>query len=58
MNFRVMRVNHNHADRESWVELMGAKDGEKIEDVDIFKVGIMANIVMNSHVGIPSWTAN
>ncbi|KAF9358364.1 hypothetical protein BGX34_008958 [Mortierella sp. NVP85] len=36
-NFRVMRVNHNHANRESWVELMGAKDGEKIEDVDIFK---------------------
>ncbi|KAG0242997.1 hypothetical protein BGX31_011400 [Mortierella sp. GBA43] len=36
-NFRVMRANRNHPDPESWVELMGAKDGEKIEDVDIFK---------------------
>ncbi|KAF9574266.1 hypothetical protein EC968_007035 [Mortierella alpina] len=36
-NFRVMRANRNDPDRESWVELMEAKDGEKIEDVDIFK---------------------
>ncbi|KAI8597183.1 prolyl oligopeptidase family-domain-containing protein, partial [Dissophora ornata] len=36
-NFRVMRANRNSPGRESWVELMEAKDGEKIEDVDIFK---------------------
>ncbi|KAG0201547.1 hypothetical protein BGX28_005665 [Mortierella sp. GBA30] len=36
-NFRVMRTNRNNPNRESWVELMEAKDGEKIEDVDIFK---------------------
>ncbi|KAF9899670.1 hypothetical protein BX616_002898, partial [Lobosporangium transversale] len=36
-NFRVMRANQNNPGRESWVELMEAKDGEKIEDVDIFK---------------------
>ncbi|KAF9149352.1 hypothetical protein BG015_008864 [Linnemannia schmuckeri] len=36
-NFRVMRVNRNNPNRDSWVELMEAKDGEKIEDVDIFK---------------------
>ncbi|KAF8977872.1 hypothetical protein BGZ46_007057 [Entomortierella lignicola] len=35
-NFRVMRASRN-ASRDSWVELMEAKDGEKIEDVDIFK---------------------
>lgn len=33
-----MRVNRNNPSRDSWVELMEAKDGEKIEDVDIFKV--------------------
>ncbi|KAF9942190.1 hypothetical protein BGZ65_008276 [Modicella reniformis] len=31
-NFRVMRANRSHSGRESWVELMGAKDSEKIED--------------------------
>ncbi|KAF9350365.1 hypothetical protein BGX26_011460, partial [Mortierella sp. AD094] len=36
-NFRVMRATHSNPSRESWVELMEAKDGEKIEDVDIFK---------------------
>ncbi|KAG0310454.1 hypothetical protein BGZ99_000376, partial [Dissophora globulifera] len=36
-NFRVMRANQDSPGRESWVELMEAKDGEKIEDVDIFK---------------------
>lgn len=36
-NFRVMRANRNNPNRDSWVELMEAKDGEKIEDVDIFK---------------------
>ncbi|KAF9105107.1 hypothetical protein BGX29_000677 [Mortierella sp. GBA35] len=36
-NFRVMRANRNSPNRDSWVELMEAKDGEKIEDVDIFK---------------------
>jgi len=33
-----MRANRNSPNRDSWVELMEAKDGEKIEDVDIFKV--------------------
>jgi protease II len=37
-NFRVMRAHRNNPHRDSWVELMEAKDGEKIEDVDIFKV--------------------
>ncbi|KAF9178174.1 hypothetical protein BGZ50_008016 [Haplosporangium sp. Z 11] len=36
-NFRVMRANQSSPNRESWVELMEAKDGEKIEDVDIFR---------------------
>ncbi|KAF9908089.1 hypothetical protein EC991_010217 [Linnemannia zychae] len=36
-NFRVMRAHRNNPNRDSWVELMEAKDGEKIEDVDIFK---------------------
>ncbi|KAG0249404.1 hypothetical protein BG011_009339 [Mortierella polycephala] len=37
MNFRVMRASQNSPNRESWVELIEAKDGEKIEDVDIFR---------------------
>ncbi|KAF9428080.1 hypothetical protein BGZ76_002066, partial [Entomortierella beljakovae] len=36
-NFRVMRANPNNPSRDSWEELMEARDGEKIEDVDIFK---------------------
>lgn len=32
-----MRAHRDDPDRESWVELMEAKDGEKIEDVDIFR---------------------
>ncbi|KAG0367334.1 hypothetical protein BGZ54_004056 [Gamsiella multidivaricata] len=35
--FRVMRAHRSNPGRESWVELMGARDNEKIEDVDIFK---------------------
>ncbi|KAI1312978.1 hypothetical protein EDD11_002799 [Mortierella claussenii] len=36
-NFRVMKASQSNPQRESWIELMEAKDGEKIEDVDIFK---------------------
>ncbi|KAG0240221.1 hypothetical protein BGW41_007126 [Actinomortierella wolfii] len=36
-NFRVMRVPDATPGREHWEELMESKDGEKIEDVDIFK---------------------
>ncbi|KAF9973459.1 hypothetical protein BGZ73_003291 [Actinomortierella ambigua] len=36
-NFRVMRVPDATPGREHWDELMEAKNGEKIEDVDIFK---------------------
>ncbi|KAF9414153.1 hypothetical protein BGZ94_000505 [Podila epigama] len=35
-NFRVMRASRG-SPQESWEELMEAKDGEKIEDVDIFR---------------------
>ncbi|KAG0348566.1 hypothetical protein BG004_004811 [Podila humilis] len=35
-NFRVMRAARN-SPKDSWVELLEARDGEKIEDVDIFK---------------------
>ncbi|KAF9584783.1 hypothetical protein BGW38_005190 [Lunasporangiospora selenospora] len=36
-NFRVMRAHRRHPGREHWVELLESRDGEKIEDVDIFK---------------------
>lgn len=32
-----MRANRG-SPKDTWVELMEARDGEKIEDVDIFKV--------------------
>ncbi|KAG0336942.1 hypothetical protein BG000_006005 [Podila horticola] len=35
-NFRVMRASRG-SPKNTWVELMEARDGEKIEDVDIFK---------------------
>ncbi|KFH73179.1 hypothetical protein MVEG_00400 [Podila verticillata NRRL 6337] len=35
-NFRVMRASRG-SPKDTWVELMEARDGEKIEDVDIFK---------------------
>lgn len=44
-----MRANRNRPDRESWIELMGAKDGEKVEDVDIFRVRTMVNALESHH---------